>query len=155
MRQLDIVLGLRPPINHDLPFAELDTLYRFILSCTKNLDLVLCILGLNDVLTCRDTGLEFTSNVIEEVLQLEAGDVCIYLSPLNSLLGLEESNDGTKHMIVFYHSSFMDFLHTPERSTDYCINAQKSGFLLVQRILQQFTYESMCLQSSVNSVLFG
>jgi len=26
MLQLDIVLGLRPPINHDFPFAELDTL---------------------------------------------------------------------------------------------------------------------------------
>jgi hypothetical protein len=155
MRQLDIVLGLRPPINHDLPFAELDTLYTFILSCTKNLDLVLHILGLNAVLSHWDTALEFTSSIIEQVLHLEAGDVCIYLSPLNSLLELEESAYYTKHMIVFYHSSFMDFLHTPERSGDYCINAQNSCFLFVQRIFQLFTCESMCLQSSVNSVFIG
>jgi hypothetical protein len=47
MRQLDIILGLRPPINQDLPFAELDALYTFILSCTNNLDLVLHILGVH------------------------------------------------------------------------------------------------------------
>jgi hypothetical protein len=153
MRQLDIVLGLRPPINHDLPFAELDTLYTFILSCTKNLDLVLHILGLDDVLTDADH--EFTSEMIEQVLHLEAGDVCIYLSSLNSLLELKESCSGGRHMIIFYHSSFMDFLHTPERSTDYCINSQNSHFLIVQRILQLFTSKSMCLPSSINSVLFG
>jgi hypothetical protein len=49
MRQLDIVLELRPPINHDLPFADLDALYTYILSGTKSLDLVLRILGLYDV----------------------------------------------------------------------------------------------------------
>jgi len=48
-RQLDILLKLRPPINHDLLFAELDTLYTFILSCTKIVDLVLRILDVNDV----------------------------------------------------------------------------------------------------------
>jgi hypothetical protein len=147
MRQLDIVLGLRPPINHDLPFAELDTLYRFILSCTKNLDLVLCILGLNYVLTHRDIALDYASEIIEQVLHLEVGDVCIYLSPLNSLLKLEEFHGD--HIIRFHHSSFMDFLDTPERSTDYCIDAQKSCFLLVQQTLQAFTCQSMCLQFSV------
>jgi hypothetical protein len=147
MRQLDIVLGLRPPINHDLPFAELDTLYSFILSCTKNLDLVLQILGLNDAL-----GYSYCSNMIEEVLYLEKGDVSIYLSPLNSLLKLKERHGD--YDIAFHHSSFMDFLDTPERSTYYCINAQKSHFLIVQWILQLFTGKSMCHQSSVNSVSF-
>jgi hypothetical protein len=153
MRQLDIVLGLRPPINHDLPFAELDTLYTFILSCTKNLDLVLHILGLNDALTNAEH--EYTGEIIETVLHLEVGDVCIYLSPLNSLLKLKESHGSGGHRIIFHHSSFMDFLRTPERSSDYCINSQNSDFLIVQRILQLFTCKSMCLQSSVNSVLFG
>jgi hypothetical protein len=148
MRQLDVVLWLRPPINHNLPFAELDTLYMFILSCTENLDFVLRILGLNDVLYVQGF-----SNIIEGVLHLEKGDVCIYLSPLNSLLEVPEYHD--EHIIQFHHSSFMDFLRTSERSTDYCINAQTSHFLVVQQILQLFTCESMCLQSSVNLVLFG
>jgi hypothetical protein len=148
MQQLDIVLGLRPPINHDLPFAELDTLYTFILSCTKNLDLVLRILGLNDALNLRSPNAEYGSDIIEQVLHLEVGDVCIHLSPLNSLLELED--DGGTYRIKFHHSSFMDFLHTPERSTDYYINTQKSHFLIVQQVLQPFTSKSMCLHSSVN-----
>jgi len=49
MRQLDIVLELRPPINHNLPFAELDAFYKFFLSCTTNVDLVLRISGVNSV----------------------------------------------------------------------------------------------------------
>jgi hypothetical protein len=153
MRQLDIVLGLQPPINHDLPFAELDTLYTFILSCTKNVDLVLQILGLNDVLTAA--GHEYTSEIIETVLHLEEGDVCIYLSPLNSFLEFHKSHFSGRHTISFYHSSFMDFLDTPERSTDYCINSQNSHFLIIQRILQLFTCKSMCLQFLVILVLFG
>lgn len=44
---LDIILELRPPINHDLPFAELNTLYTLIFSRAKNLDLFLQILGVN------------------------------------------------------------------------------------------------------------
>jgi len=153
MRQLDIVLGLRPPNNHDLPFAELDTLYKFILSCTKNLGIVLCIIGVNDVLD--DYGVVDNHDVvevIESVLHLEDGDVSIYLSPLNSLL--EVQGFGDEQRIVFHHSSFMDFLRSPERSTDYCIDAPKSHSLIAQWILHVFTSNSMCPQSSVNSELF-
>jgi len=144
LRQLDIILGLRPPINNDLPFAELDTLYKFILSCTKNLDTVLHILGVNDVLGDCDY-----VEVIESVLHLEAGDVSIYLSPLNSLLKLQKLDD--EQIIIFHHSSFMDFLHTPERSTDYCINGPKSHSLIAQWILKAFTTNGMCPQPSHNS----
>jgi hypothetical protein len=58
MQQLDIVLELRPPINHDLPFAELDTLYSFILSCAKDSNLVLRILGVYDVIKDFDGTVE-------------------------------------------------------------------------------------------------
>jgi hypothetical protein len=151
MRQLDIVLELRPPINHDLPFAELDTLYTFILSCTKSLDLVLHILGVYDILKkgSNKDALEF----VEFMLGLEDGDVCIYLSPLNSLLEVQEWNGNRE--IRFHHSSFMDFLYSPERSKDYCIDAQKSHFLIAQWMLQLFTSDSMCPQSFFNLVSFG
>ena len=135
-RQLDIILELRPPINHDLPFAELDTLYTFILSRTKNLDLVLRILGVNDALFQTDS---FESNVerIESLLGLEDGDVRIYLSPLSSLLEVREfCND---HRIVFHHSSFMDFMRNQQRSMGYCIDSPKSHSLIAQWMLQMFT----------------
>ena len=150
MRQLDIVLDLRPPINHDLPFAELDTLYTYILSCTKSLDLVLRILGLYDVLS--HGGGEFAIEFVEFMLGLEDGDVSIYLSPLNSLLEVQEGED--YRVILFHHSSFMDFLHSPERSKDYYIDAQKSHFLIAQWILQIFTSDGMDPQSLFNLVSY-
>ena len=155
MRQLDIVLDLRPPINYDLPFAELDTLYTYILSCTKNLDLVLRILGLYNVLIkdCFDES-ESPVKFVEFMLGLEDGDVCIYLSPLNSLLEVQEFNGCPD--IFFHHSSFMDFLHSAERSGDYYIDLRKIHFLIAQWILQLFTSEGMCPQSLFNllSLLF-
>ena len=154
MQQLDIVLELRPPINQDLPFAELDALYTYILSGTKRLDLVLRILGLYDVLIKiedYDEGRWTHLGFIEFVLGLEDGDVCIYLSPLNSLLEVEP----VYHEINFHHSSFMDFLRSPERSRDYCIDARKSHFLIAQKILQEFTSDCMCPQSLFNLLSFG
>jgi hypothetical protein len=151
MRQLDIILGLRPPINHDLPFAELDTLYTFILSCTKNQDLVLRILGVNSAL--QVTGSVFychTIEVVESVLSLEDGDVRIYLSPLNSLLGVHEESNGLHH-IFFHHTSFGDFLGNPERSKDFFIDVPKYHSLIAQCMLQVLTSNGMCPQSSVNS----
>ena len=153
VRQLDIVLELRPPIDHDLPFAELDTLYTYILSCTKSPDLVLSILGLYDILTMELLLGEDALEIVDFILGLEDGDVCIYLSPLNSLLEVQGREDYPG--IIFHHSSFMDFLHSPERSKDYYIYPQKSHFLIAQWILQLFTSDGMCPQSLFNLVLFG
>jgi len=148
MRQLDIVLELRPPINHDLPFAELDTLYTFILSCTKDSHLVSRILGVYDVV--KDSDL-FSSAfwVVEFVLGLESGDVCIYLSPLSSLLEVEQGE------ILFHHSSFMDFLRSPEWSKSYYVNPGLNRSLVVQRILELFPSIGMFPQFSFDSVSLG
>ena len=67
MRQLDIVLELRPPTNHDLPFAELDTLYTFILSCSTDSNLVLRILGVCSVVT------EYDDNAVQFVESWKLG----------------------------------------------------------------------------------
>ena len=77
MRQLNIILELRPPINHDLLFVELDALYTFILSCAKNLDLVLHILGVSSALgECIGIGsLHSGVETVESMLYLEDGDV--------------------------------------------------------------------------------
>ena len=151
MRQLDVVLDLRPPINHDLPFAELDTLYTYILSSTKSPDLVLRILGLYEVLTF-DFHDHFVVEFIEAILGLEYGDVLIYLTPLNSLLEVKKGKYCFE--IEFHHSSFMDFLFSPERSKDYYIDIQKNRFLIMQLILQHFASDGMCPQSLFNLVSY-
>jgi hypothetical protein len=147
MRQLDIVLELRPPINHDLPFAELDTLYTFVLSCTKDSNLVLRILGVYDVVSI----LKYPEaiEIVEFVLGLEDGDVCIYLGTLSSLLEVQEDE------ILFHHSSLMDFLHNPERSKSYHVNSGLSSSLIAQRILEVFSSIGMFPRFSVNSVSLG
>ena len=143
MRQLDVILGLRPPINHDLPFAELDALYTFILSRAKNPDLALHILGLHSVIQdTTDFTYECTVEMLESVSYLEDGDVRVYLSPLNSLLEISEESDGT-HYIKFHHTSFADFLDNPERSKYYCIDAPKYHSLVAQWILQVLTSSGM------------
>jgi hypothetical protein len=146
MRQLDIVLELRPPINHDLPFAELDTLYTFILSCTKDSNLVLSILGVYDVVEDYEAD---AVEIVEFVLGLEDGDICIYLGPLSSLLEVQEGQ------ILFHHSSFMDFLHSPERSKSYHVNLALNYSLVVQRMSELFPSIGMFPQSSVDSLSLG
>ena len=51
------------------------------------------------------------------MLDLEDGDIHIYLSPLSSLLEVEEDSG-----IVFHHSSFMDFMKSPEWSKSYYVS---------------------------------
>ena len=82
------------------------------------------------------------SDLLSLRLVWKTGDVCIYLSPLNSLL---EVHGGRQ--IIFHHSSFIDFLHShgPERSKDYRIDARKSHSLIALWILQKFTSDSMCV----------
>jgi len=155
MRQLDIILGLRPPINHDLPFAELDALYTFILSGTKNLESVLDILAVNSVLQESSDHLPVPVKMIEYVLCLEDGDVSIYLSPLNSLLEVSEDDDHDVDIIFFHHTSFTDFLSNPERSKDYYIDAPKYHSLIAQWILKMPTGNGMYPQYSVNLASFG
>jgi hypothetical protein len=147
MRQLDIVLELRPPINHDLPFAELDTLYTFIFSGTKDSNLVLRILGVYDVIKDLDRTVE----IVEFMLGLEDGDICIHLGSLSSLLEV----DSEERQIFFHHSSFMDFLRSPERSKSYHVNLELNYSLVVQRILELFPSIGMFPQSSVDSLSLG
>jgi hypothetical protein len=126
--QLDIVL------NHDLPFADLDDLYTSILSGTKNLDLVLQILGVNEALMVTDS-MERTF-AIESVLGLEGGDVRVYLSGLSSLLAVRDEQ------IFFHHASFMDFLRDPERAREYSIDVQRSHSLVTRWRSQAFASNS-------------
>jgi len=153
MRQLDIILGLRPPINHDLPFAELDALYTCILSHAKNMDLVSHILGVDSALKVLGI-LRHNVEIVERVLYLEDGDVCVYLSPLNSLLEIDERRDSL-HAISFYHSSFGDFLDNPERSKDYSIDGPKYHSLIAQWMLRVLTSNGMCPQLSIQPQSLG
>ncbi|CAA7269439.1 unnamed protein product [Cyclocybe aegerita] len=143
-RSLDIILNLRPPpVHRDLPFAELDALYAFILAGTADVDLALKILGLHFALAEDMQYMEEMDvqeiEVIEALLDLEDGDVRIALSDLSPLLEVAEFYDeGNPYQITFHHSSFPDFLFDHERSKEYHIDMKNMHAVIFQSLLRAF-----------------
>ena len=115
MERLDIVLGIRPQPQNDLPFAELDALYTHILAGVEELEPVLEILS---VIFFWTHGIPkgWSSPVIEEFLSLQPGDVELYLGDLNALV-----NIGPTQIIHIIHASLTDFLVDPTRSKEFWI----------------------------------
>ncbi|KAF8968567.1 hypothetical protein BDZ97DRAFT_1916010 [Flammula alnicola] len=95
--RLEVILGLRPALT-DMPFAELDILYRHILSSVDDIELVLLILSF--LILRGDWWSTNDSQGIEEFLNLNAGDVLLHLDGLSAL----------------------DFLLDPLRSQEFFIN---------------------------------
>ncbi|CAA7269437.1 unnamed protein product [Cyclocybe aegerita] len=148
-RSLDIVLELRPPVHRDLPFAELDALYAFILSgAGPGIDQILKILGVHIALGVDRDRLGKNNireiRVIEAVLGLEPGDVRVALIGLSSLLDVRYSRllHGD-YQIVFHHSSLQDFLFNRLRAKDYYIDIQPMHQAVAQWPLRTFTLENL------------
>ncbi|KAF4621665.1 hypothetical protein D9613_012829 [Agrocybe pediades] len=105
-QRLDAIFKLRPPFK-DLPFTELDALYRLIISKAEDLPTVLDILAF-PALYPYSTTLED----IEVILQLEQGSVEVVLADLHSIV---TTSDG---YVEFLHKSLADFLSEPQRAGD-------------------------------------
>ncbi|KAJ3516577.1 hypothetical protein NLJ89_g1043 [Agrocybe chaxingu] len=141
-QRLDIVLGIRPPVHRDLPFAELDALYTFILSSSIDPLLTVKVLGVRHVLQ-QDFSmvreLRDIVRMIEGILGLESGDVRSALSDLSSLVEIKD-NMATleRNAIFFQHSSFQDFLLNKERSKEYSIDVLECHRVSVQWVLRAF-----------------
>ncbi|KAF9550450.1 hypothetical protein CPC08DRAFT_768899 [Agrocybe pediades] len=104
-QRLDVALNLRPPFK-DLPFTELDALYRHIISKAEDPSTVL------DILAFPVLYGEFDVPSLEKILQLEEGDVEVILADLQSLVTI----DG--NMVKFLHKSLKDFLCDSQRAGD-------------------------------------
>ncbi|KAJ3507510.1 hypothetical protein NLJ89_g6261 [Agrocybe chaxingu] len=133
-QRLEILLDLRLSINHDLPFAELDNLYSWLLSRVENPPLVLQILGVHIALQ-SGSGL-YHVEAIEYMLGLEGGELNVALADLGSIL--ECGN-----WIKFHHRCFVDFLLSPRRSKEYNIDVRKSHTAITQWVLQTFSRSSV------------
>ena len=109
--RLDIIRGLRPT-GRLTPFAQLDALYRHILSQVDDLQATLEFLAY--WIFSAETSLLQTPYFFE----LEEQEVESMFVPLASvvLCDVEESN------IIFHHASLPDFLRDETRSGAYCIN---------------------------------
>ena len=129
MDRLDIIFGIRPP-QKDLPFAELDALYRHILAGVEDIEPILEILSF--LFFCSPNILtRWGSPQIEEFLSLQPGDVELYLGDLSSLV-----NVGSNQGIYVLHASLTDFLIDPTRSKELWINPRSRHSAFARRCLQ-------------------
>ncbi|KAF4611938.1 hypothetical protein D9613_004429 [Agrocybe pediades] len=103
-QRLEAIFHLRPAFK-DLPFTELDALYRHIISKAENLPTLLDVLAFPALYGCC------TVIGIETLLQLEPNDVEIMLVDVQSIVTVH--NDMT---ISFLHKSLTDFLSEPQRA---------------------------------------
>lgn len=133
-RRLDIVMGIRPP-RHDLPFAELDALYMYIISSAPRLEDVKGILAALISLDITGT-MEITG-----VLELEEGDVELAVAPLSSIITLSggwrfrENNLG----MSFTHASFPDFLLDKSRSGPFHIDVAAYHVDFIHRCIEHLS----------------
>ncbi|KAF9545178.1 hypothetical protein CPC08DRAFT_769913 [Agrocybe pediades] len=105
-QRLDAVLNLRPPFK-DLPFTELDALYRHIISKAEDPSTVL------DILAFPVLYAAFYVTNIEKILQLEEGGVEVMLADLQSLVTIDSDMK-----VKFLHKSLADFLCDSQRAGD-------------------------------------
>ncbi|KAF4612072.1 hypothetical protein D9613_004607 [Agrocybe pediades] len=134
--RLDAVFHLRQAFK-DLPFKELDTLYRHIISQSDNLPTTLDILGLivlygGAMGTCD----------IEMIMQLEQGDVEVILADLHSVVTFRENilhfETGANMLVKFLHKSMADFLSDPQRAGDFYRDLSASRLLHISRMISLF-----------------
>ena len=127
--RLNIILGISPPGTLN-PFAELDALYKHILSSVDDLQLTLRVLSLYIVEPQFATSLSTMSP--ERFLSLEHGDIYRALIPLSSIVLYCES-DGSVEVL---HASLIDFLFDKRRSTIFHIDSASACTDYARRVLQ-------------------
>ncbi|KAF8998130.1 hypothetical protein BDQ17DRAFT_1309359 [Cyathus striatus] len=163
--QLEIVLGIRDSHDSTSPFADLDLLYREIVSRVPHPMRAIKVLGYiiamkqlgrkGGICAGRDINeplLNFSVDitkavlhnqnrlllVIDQLLDLPCGESYLALNQLHSLVSLNiGSNSTRRHLeIIFYHKSFQDFLRKKARSDMFHINVQKMHTEITQSCLK-------------------
>ncbi|KAF5310904.1 hypothetical protein D9619_008237 [Psilocybe cf. subviscida] len=114
--RLDVVRQLRPS-KRDVPFAELDELYSYILLCVEDITLVLRILRI--VILFQEAYLDISTKDIEQLCGLDQGECLSALYDLQSVLQVELT---PQQSIRLLHKSLPDYLQDPTRSHEYCID---------------------------------
>ncbi|KAF9553802.1 hypothetical protein CPC08DRAFT_216323 [Agrocybe pediades] len=126
-QRLNAIFKLRPPFK-DLPFTELDALYRLIISKAEELPTVLDILAfpaLYGYYCLRD---------IEAILQLEPRSVVVLLADLYSIVTIGDYGD-----VKFLHKSLTDFLAEPQRAGDLYQDLSRALLSHVARVISLFS----------------
>jgi hypothetical protein len=132
--QLQVVLDM----SDSTAFTDLDLLYQHILSTSKNVSLLLRIVGciLDDK---ENKEIEFSAMDLETLLFLHEGDVPLALHRMHSILNIPKS---PLEPITLHHQSFRDFMLDKSRACQYHIVSAHVKLDLVRgylRILNSLT----------------
>jgi len=113
--RLAVVLGIRPPRHaREMPFGELDALYRHIFTALEEKETVLLILGFWLLSSSRYP--RFHPGDIEDFFLLNRGDIEVLFGDLSSVITISEVN------IRILHASLSDFLLDAARSKEFYID---------------------------------
>ena len=123
--RLEIILGLRPQ-GKDLPFAELDALYRYILSSVEDTTMTIQIIA--TVLTLKIPGY---IDVLADIVDLSPGQIKLLLIDLGSLVECREGR------LKILHASLGDFLFDEPRSLELYINGPSIHTKITQVVLRE------------------
>jgi hypothetical protein len=134
--RLVVITGMAEP-RFGVPFAALDQLYTQILSEVPDQPQLLKILKVI-ITELSFTPLSVTS--IEQLLELEPGDVRLVLQGLHSVLGLPEDDDDPDWISV-HHASFGDFLQDPARAGIFYVGGNQHCTDLSRHTLKAFSYK--------------
>ena len=113
--RLDMILGIRPPRHtREVPFAELDALYRHIFTALEDKETVLLILGFW-LLSSFQGSISRPGN-LEHFFLLNRGDIEMSFGDLSSVITISEAH------IHILHASLPDFLLDATRSKEFYID---------------------------------
>jgi hypothetical protein len=133
--RLAVIMGMTEP-RFGVPFAALDQLYTQVLAQVPDQPQLLKILK---VITTDLSDVPLSVTSIEQLLQLEPGDVQLVLRGLHSVISLPEDDDENK--IWIHHASFGDFLQDPTRAGIFYIGGCQHQTDLSRHILKAFSYK--------------
>jgi hypothetical protein len=132
--RLAIITGITEPLSESL-FASLDQLYTQILSQVDAQPQLL------QILTVIAAEIDLPIGYVEQLLELEQGDLRLALRGLHSVIsGLEEDNYDYSWGLNFHHASFRDFLQDPGRAGIFYVGGCSHRTDLSHHILKALSY---------------
>ena len=115
--RLNVIFGIRPPRHtREMPFGELDALYRHIFSSVEDRETVLLILGFN-LLSSYHYPI-MNAGDLEHFFLLNQGDIEMLFGDLRSIINISNV-DSPIHVL---HASLGDFLLDPAHSKEFYID---------------------------------
>ena len=140
-KRLEAILGISSPRVGDRPFAQLDALYMHIFSSANGIhnDTINSIFGIMSLASQQQYDyLKPSLTFLELALALETREIILLLDDFVSLVDLPQD---PAEPIQFFHSSFLGFLHDPERSGEFGLDLSVAHEAVA-------TYFSRCLEDT-------